>query len=95
VAETYRESPETVSGPTLDFLSRLIKEGLVAPADDEDDITAIRPRPIGAENAFSAPLLEKYSDMQELLLLDPIHEVGERGWPEPRVHTSLPANERL
>ena len=25
--------------------------------------------------------MEKYDDMQELLLLDPIHEVDEAGWP--------------
>jgi hypothetical protein len=27
------------------------------------------------------PVIEKFSDMQELLILDPIHEVGEGGWP--------------
>ena len=31
---------------------------------------------------FVPPLFEKYSDMQQLLLLDPIHEVGEEGWPQ-------------
>lgn len=30
---------------------------------------------------FEAPILQKYTDMQELLLLDPIHEVDETGWP--------------
>ena len=28
-----------------------------------------------------APVLTKYSDMEELLLLDPIHDVDETGWP--------------
>jgi hypothetical protein len=28
-------------------------------------------------------LLNKYSDMQELLLLDPIHDVDDAGWPKP------------
>jgi hypothetical protein len=31
--------------------------------------------------SFEAPVLQKYSDMQDLLLLDPIHEVDETGWP--------------
>lgn len=37
----------------------------------------------GMSNAtsFQPPVLEKYTDMQELLLLDPIHEVDEQGWP--------------
>lgn len=28
--------------------------------------------------------LNKYSDMQDMLLLDPIHDVDEKGWPEPK-----------
>lgn len=31
--------------------------------------------------AFCAPRLRKYTDMQDLILLDPIHEVDEQGWP--------------
>lgn len=30
---------------------------------------------------FERPRLQKYSDMQDLLLLDPIHDVDETGWP--------------
>ncbi len=30
---------------------------------------------------WSPPVLQKYTDMQDLLLLDPIHEVDEKGWP--------------
>jgi hypothetical protein len=33
------------------------------------------------KSAFMAPVIEKYTDMEELLLLDPIHEVDEAGWP--------------
>ena len=34
--------------------------------------------------AFKTPRLQKFDDMQELLLLDPIHEVDETGWPHTR-----------
>ncbi len=34
--------------------------------------------------AFTPPVLTKYSDQRELLLLDPIHEVGDLGWPEKK-----------
>lgn len=30
---------------------------------------------------FVAPILNKYTDMEDLLLLDPIHDVDESGWP--------------
>jgi hypothetical protein len=29
--------------------------------------------------------LNKYTDMQDLLLLDPIHEVDAAGWPSTKV----------
>jgi hypothetical protein len=33
---------------------------------------------------FEVPILHIYTDMQDLLLLDPIHEVDETGWPNMR-----------
>ena len=35
----------------------------------------------GSRRAYMEPELSTYTDMQELLLLDPIHEVDEAGWP--------------
>ena len=40
--------------------------------------------PDGARPAFIAPQLHAYTDMEELLLLDPIHDVDEMGWPMPK-----------
>lgn len=37
---------------------------------------------------FVIPVLEKYTDMEELLLLDPIHEVDETGWPNMAIGTA-------
>lgn len=33
---------------------------------------------------FEVPKLQKYTDMQDLLTLDPIHDVDETGWPNPK-----------
>jgi len=33
---------------------------------------------------FELPKLDRYTDMQDLLLLDPIHDVGEAGWPHQK-----------
>jgi len=30
---------------------------------------------------FVEPKLEKHTDMQDIILLDPVHEVDDRGWP--------------
>jgi Coenzyme PQQ synthesis protein D (PqqD) len=34
------------------------------------------------KTVFMDPKLEKYTDMEDLLLLDPIHDVQEVGWPQ-------------
>ena len=64
------------------FLDQLKTEELIVPAADA---------PSPAENAvypasgmltpFVEPQLNTYTDMEELLLLDPIHEVSDEGWP--------------
>jgi hypothetical protein len=39
------------------------------------------PVPQTEKKHFVAPCLHKYTDMQELLLIDPIHDVDDYGWP--------------
>ena len=60
------------------FVEQLVAEDLVrartSPPADVPDLA-----PVAGE-----PTLEKYTDMQELLLLDPIHDVEEAGWPKAR-----------
>jgi hypothetical protein len=43
--------------------------------------TQDKTEPRKERQSFEAPVLYKYNDMQDLLLLDPIHEVDETGWP--------------
>ena len=66
------------------FVDKLSAEGLVTPADANDLPGALSvPESNGSPpRAFEAPTLEKYTDMQDLVLLDPVHEVGEIGWPQ-------------
>ena len=37
--------------------------------------------------AFEVPVLEKHTDVRDLLVLDPIHEVDDAGWPTPKAST--------
>lgn len=37
----------------------------------------------GPAAIFDAPRMEIFSDLQDLLLADPIHDVAEAGWPNP------------
>jgi hypothetical protein len=54
------------------FLDRLVNEGLLertGPATGSPDVDP-------GDLDF-----EKFSDMEELILLDPVHDVSEAGWP--------------
>jgi coenzyme PQQ synthesis protein D (PqqD) len=63
------------------FLESLLAEQLIRPVE--------RSAPAGAPLLPLAPWLsetlrvERFTDMQDLLVLDPIHEVDEAGWPKP------------
>jgi hypothetical protein len=66
------------------FVEELRGEELIVPADGSPD--PVPPDLIEQPpSPFEPPVLEKYTDMQHLILLDPVHEVDEgEGWPRPR-----------
>jgi hypothetical protein len=65
-----------------DLLVNLQEEGLVKASSKRLSDGGQVPGPwSGEKRPFQSPRLDRYSDMQELLLLDPIHEVDEDGWP--------------
>lgn len=61
------------------LIAELEAEGLIVPGESDGGGTALD----GPALPFEAVTLQRYSDMEELLLLDPIHEVDEQGWPHP------------
>ena len=62
------------------FLQELYEEQLVV-IDTEAPLAA--PFEPGLV-ATPRPVLQKFTDLQDLLMLDPIHEVDERGWPHAK-----------
>lgn len=62
------------------FLEQLEREGLIA-LDSGAAPAATDPPPLLAADEAGPPLLRKFTDLQDLLLLDPIHDSGEAGWP--------------
>ncbi len=67
------------------FLDDLIAQGLVEPlAGGAPAATADAVPPPAIKKPFRPPTLSVYTDMKDLLLLDPIHDVDEAGWPTPK-----------
>ena len=69
------------------FLSELRQEELIVPTSPEQERNALDPSlaEVPADRLhYRPPALNKYTDMRDLLLLDPIHDVEESGWPVPK-----------
>lgn len=76
-----------IEAAVLQFVDRLRQEGLVVPAETQEtessntEMAQAESEVKAKQPGFEAPVLREYTDMQDLLLLDPIHEVDETGWP--------------
>jgi coenzyme PQQ synthesis protein D (PqqD) len=89
VIQTYEGNATDIDRGVQELLAQLQQENLIVPVEgggafDLTQLTQALPSNNGHEKpSFNPPLLHKYSDMQELLLLDPIHDVDDAGWPKP------------
>ena len=87
VLQTYQGNTQDIDRSVQELLAQLQQENLIVPvngAGEASDLNQVVPSNNGHDKpSFKAPLLHKYSDMQELLLLDPIHDVDDAGWPKP------------
>jgi hypothetical protein len=71
-------------------VAELEKEGLIVPDEprerqlQSDIMEEARNYPTLAKSTFEKPVLKKYEDMQDFLLVDPIHEVDYTDWPKKK-----------
>ncbi|MBB3206190.1 hypothetical protein FHS27_001998 [Rhodopirellula rubra] len=63
------------------FIAGMLREDLVAVVDAPQKPALVVPT---FDGAYTKLVFEKYDDMSEQLLLDPIHEIDERGWPQSK-----------
>ncbi len=82
VAEIARIAPEADAAKDVEaFVNRLVGEELVVPAEGGGPVNGAVSIELPA--AYAPPSFDTYTDMEALLLLDPIHDVDEAGWPQP------------
>ncbi len=78
--ERFEGDPAGIRGAVGAFIRELEEQQLIAPTEAGSSngaglAPATEPIP------FVAPKLETYTDMQDIILLDPVHKVVGRGWP--------------
>jgi hypothetical protein len=85
IAENYVGESNIIEQSLDRFVSELCAEELIVASEPASATVSGAPKraATGDRPAFATPQLEKYTDMQELLLIDPIHEVNDdHGWPK-------------
>ncbi|MBD2182995.1 PqqD family protein [Planktothrix sp. FACHB-1355] len=90
MVQRYDASRENIETAIDDLIEKLELEELIIIEKTDESI------PLNTTNnqsetkanteklSFEIPTLQKYTDMEELLALDPIHEVDEMGWPNAK-----------
>ena len=85
LASRYAAADGEIEEAVVDFAAQLRDEELISVIEEE----AARPEPSAATSlggavalSFSRPDLQKYEDMQDLLLADPIHDFEDTSWPK-------------
>lgn len=77
--QRYDADRETLGKSIGEFLQLLIHANLIV---SSGEFEADKPIALhSSKEAYVAPTIEQYDDMQEMLLADPIHDVEAAGWP--------------
>jgi hypothetical protein len=93
VSQQYEGTRSDIEKSITHLFDELQKEAIIVPAEpmasqQRAELNAAQqPSVHPSKPLFQPPLLQKYTDMQDLLLLDPIHEVDEKGWPNAKEET--------
>ena len=69
------------------FVAELVAAGLIEPRPPDAPPTEGTPWLEGAaasDRAYTPPRLETYTDLEDLMLLDPVPDVDGMGWPRAR-----------
>jgi Coenzyme PQQ synthesis protein D (PqqD) len=80
LSELYDADAQTLSAAVAELRQLFTTENLLREAGPGEGDGAIE-LAAAAERTFTHPEISSHTDMQGLLLLDPIHEVEDMGWP--------------
>ncbi len=89
--EIFGDAAQNMEKYIIEFIDELRANEIILEKDPTgQDRPALTPEGLKAEKVYSEilvkkPLFRRYADMRDVLLLDPIHDVDEKGWPEPKI----------
>ncbi|MEO8849195.1 MAG: PqqD family protein [Casimicrobiaceae bacterium] len=81
VATTTGTEIATVEADIVRFAQQLVDEQILRPASAASATNLEQAVAVASYQGFA---IERFDDMREMLTLDPVHEVGDFGWPQRR-----------
>jgi hypothetical protein len=79
----YSAADGEIQASVARLAAELVEEELLEPGEPPAPIDGM-PAHSSERLPFDEPKLEKFTDMQDFLLVDPIHEVDASGWPNTK-----------
>lgn len=87
LAARYDAPLETINRDLGTFLQQMTDHLLIVPVDRSAPAMQIPSIISGGRMPYQPPCLQTFRDLQQLLLLDPVHDVSAAGWPNlPQSH---------
>jgi hypothetical protein len=88
LAAIYQGTRQQIEESVRDFVQELLQEDLLMPQESgltsEPSASIQRATQPGTLLPFELPTLYKYMEMEHLILMDPIREFDDSGWPTRR-----------
>ncbi len=85
LSQGFDAPAEVILAAIQGFVAQLLDNELVVKADASPAGDIQAPIPQQATRArFEPPRLDVFTDLEDILLIDPIHDVDESGWPHAR-----------
>jgi hypothetical protein len=79
VVTAKSDAPDDAAAQVGAFIDSLAASGLIVPSATGRAAPADPPAP--TPGPWTAPAFESFDDLEDLLLLDPVHDITADGWP--------------
>ncbi len=87
VRRAFSVDPAELNVDFENFVATLLANRLVDVAREITPLSVDWSMPLSADRlGYEPPILNRYDDLQNLALLDPIHDVEEAGWPNRKTN---------
>ena len=81
---SYTAIPDDAEVAVQAFINSVVGAGLAVPARAAESAADDHPPVTVGSGPWSVPVLESHDDLADLMMIDPVHDVTESGWPHAR-----------